>query len=69
MAKKKQEAAKKKEGPGKYGAWQWYEVKGDSLERKRQWSPRKGAGFVLADHKDRKTCGSTGYTEFKSKKE
>ena len=43
-----------------------YEVKGDELIRKNQFSP-KSPGDFLANHKTRKTCGKTQYTEFISK--
>lgn len=59
-------APPKKEKPKK-GIWQNYTVKGDSLERKNLWSPKKGPGYFMAKHKDRQTCGATGYTEFKTK--
>jgi ubiquitin-small subunit ribosomal protein S27Ae len=43
-----------------------YEVSGDTIKRKNKMSP-KSPGDFLAKHKDRDTCGKTGYTEFKSK--
>ena len=65
MADKK--GAEKSTGPGKYGAWTRYEVQGDKLVRKNKWSPKLGAGFAMANHKGRTTCGGTGYTEFQTK--
>ncbi|NOZ81289.1 MAG: 30S ribosomal protein S27ae [DPANN group archaeon] len=56
----------KKDKPKK-GVWQLYEVKGDTLVRKNPWSPKKGPGSFMADHKNRQTCGASGYTEFKKK--
>jgi len=44
--------------------WKLYEVQGDKLVRKNQFSP-KSPGDFLANHKDRKTCGKTGYMEKK----
>lgn len=43
----------------------YYKVSGDSIERTRQACPRCGEGVFLAEHKDRRTCGKCGYTEFK----
>jgi ubiquitin-small subunit ribosomal protein S27Ae len=42
-----------------------YEVKGDSLTRKKQSCPKCGPGVNMAGHKTRNTCGKCGYTEFK----
>lgn len=58
-------AEKKKEK----GIWTCYEVKGDTLTRKNKWSPKLGPGYFMAEHKNRSTCGSSGYTEFKKKDE
>lgn len=44
----------------------FYEAKGDSVERKRKSCPKCGAGIFLAEHKNRLTCGSCGYTEMKT---
>jgi small subunit ribosomal protein S27Ae len=30
-----------------------------------KWCPKCGAGFRLADHKDRRSCGKCGYFEKK----
>ena len=43
----------------------YYKINGDSVERTRQSCPRCGEGVFLAEHKDRRTCGKCGYTEFK----
>ncbi|AIY89958.1 30S ribosomal protein S27ae [Geoglobus acetivorans] len=43
----------------------FYEVKGDKVVRTRKFCPRCGEGVFLAEHKDRRTCGKCGYTEFK----
>jgi len=43
----------------------FYEIKGDKVIRKRKFCPRCGEGVFLAEHKDRRTCGKCGYTEFK----
>ncbi len=44
-----------------------YKVSGDSVERAAV-CPRCGAGVFLAEHKNRQTCGSCGYTVFKDKR-
>jgi ribosomal protein S27AE len=48
------------------GIWQNYEVSGDTLKRKNTFSPKAGKGYFMAKHKDRSTCGHSGYTEFPS---
>jgi len=45
--------------------WKMYEVKGNTVERKRAFCPRCGAGVVLGKHGNRVYCGKCGYTEFK----
>ncbi|HVP24474.1 MAG TPA: 30S ribosomal protein S27ae [Methanomicrobiales archaeon] len=35
----------------------------------RRHCPRCGPGVLMAEHKDRVSCGRCGYTEFKKKKE
>ncbi|MBT3297337.1 hypothetical protein HN385_00275 [archaeon] len=62
---KKSAAADKKKGTRKL--YQLYDISGDKIVRKNQYSP-KSPGDFLANHKERKTCGKTGYTEFSSKK-
>lgn len=51
----------------KSGIWECYEVEGGKLVRNNKHSPKAGKGFLMAEHKDRRTCGKTGYTEFKKK--
>ncbi|MBT4446583.1 30S ribosomal protein S27ae [archaeon] len=46
--------------------WEMYKVEGDKLIRSNSFSP-KSPGDFLANHKNRKTCGKTSYTEFTSK--
>ena len=43
--------------------WKLYKVEGDNLVRLNQYSP-KSPGDFMANHKNRKVCGKTGYTEF-----
>ena len=45
----------------------YYKV-GDGIERLKTECPRCGPGVFLAEHKDRKSCGACGYTEFTSGK-
>ena len=45
-----------------------YEVQGDKVNRKRQSCPKCGPGCLLAQHKDRQSCGKCHYTQF-SKRE
>jgi ubiquitin-small subunit ribosomal protein S27Ae len=42
--------------------WKAYKVEGDKLTRVKQLSP-KAEGTFMAQHKDRRTCGKTGYME------
>lgn len=46
----------------------YYEVQGDKLIRNRKHCPKCGVGVFLAEHKNRTSCGSCGYTEFKKQK-
>jgi len=43
-----------------------FKVEGDKLTRLRRTCPKCGDGIFLAEHKNRSSCGSCGYTEFKS---
>ncbi len=45
--------------------WAKYEVAGDALKRKNKICPKCGPGTFLAEHKDRRACGSCGYMEKK----
>ena len=45
--------------------WKLYEVKDGKIIRKNPTSPKEGPGIFMAVHKNRKTCGKSGYTEFK----
>ena len=56
MAEKKKEKQKKSE---------FYEVKADTLVRKRKTCPKCGPGTFMAEHKDRMHCGTCSYTEWK----
>jgi len=43
-----------------------FNVEGDKITRMRRHCPKCGSGVFLAEHKNRYSCGSCGYTEFKS---
>ncbi len=43
----------------------FYEVREESIERKRRVCPKCGQGIFMAEHKDRFTCGKCSYTEWK----
>jgi len=45
---------------------EFFKVEGDKINRFRKHCPKCGPGIFLGEHKDRFTCGSCGYTEFKS---
>lgn len=45
----------------------YYEVSDGTLVRKKRTCPKCGDGVFLAEHKDRASCGTCGYTEFVKK--
>ncbi len=47
--------------------YQRYELKDNQVIRKNKSCPRCGNGVFLAEHKDRLSCGTCGYTEWKKK--
>ncbi len=47
--------------------WKAYKVEGTTLSRVKHFSP-KAQGSFMAEHRDRRTCGKTGYMEIKTKK-
>lgn len=47
--------------------WKHYKVSKKGIDRQRKECPRCKGSF-MAEHKDRRSCGKCGYTEFKSKK-
>jgi small subunit ribosomal protein S27Ae len=49
--------------------WEQYEVSGDTLVRKNRFCPRCGEGVFMAEHTNRFSCGSCGYTEWKEGKD
>lgn len=57
-------AAKKAVAKGvKRGSY--FKVEGDKVTLNRKYCPRCGPGIIMAEHKDRVSCGKCGYTEFK----
>ena len=45
-----------------------FKIEGEKIIRLRRNCPKCGDGVFLAEHKDRLSCGTCGYTEFKGKK-
>jgi len=43
-----------------------FKVEGDKVTRMRRHCPKCGSGVFLGEHNNRFSCGSCGYTEFKS---
>lgn len=44
-----------------------YTIAGDKIQRKNKMCPKCGAGFFMANHKERMVCGHCKYTEFGKK--
>ena len=45
-----------------------YRIEGGKLKRLLPFCERCGAGYIMADHGDRYTCGYCSFTRYKSKK-
>jgi small subunit ribosomal protein S27Ae len=45
--------------------WACFKVDGTKITTIKKYCPRCGPGIMMADHKDRTTCGKCGYTEFR----
>jgi small subunit ribosomal protein S27Ae len=43
----------------------YFKVEGAAVTTTMKYCPRCGPGVMMANHKDRATCGKCGYTEFK----
>ena len=56
----KKQTGKKRNYKAKFN---FYEIKGEAVERKNKNCPKCGPGAFLAVHKDRVSCGGCGYTE------
>lgn len=71
MGEKKARTREKKQRKGKkhlsLKVWQYYEVNGETVKRKRKNCPRCGPGTMLSEHKNRVYCGRCGYTEITKK--
>jgi ubiquitin-small subunit ribosomal protein S27Ae len=61
---KKGKAQKPAKAKGAFGRWKNYKVEGDALVCLNEFSPKSDVARMMANHKDRKTCGKSGYTEF-----
>lgn len=44
-----------------------FKIEENKIIRRRKPCPKCGDGVFLAEHKDRVSCGTCGYTEFKSR--
>jgi len=49
------------------GVHAMYKVEGNKVARARPTCERCGAGFFMADHHNRYTCGHCGFTRYKQK--
>ena len=54
-------AGKKGSSPSVY---KYYKVNGDKAEKARKICSRCGKGVFMSEHKNRRTCGKCGLTEF-----
>ncbi len=54
-------ASKKGASPSVY---KYYKVKGEKVEKAKKECSRCGKGVFMSEHKDRRTCGKCGLTEF-----
>jgi ubiquitin-small subunit ribosomal protein S27Ae len=43
----------------------FFKIEGAKITTSKKYCPRCGPGIMMADHKDRVTCGKCGYTEFR----
>jgi len=44
-----------------------YKISGDKIETLTKDCPKCGAGYILAEHSNRNSCGKCGYSEIKKK--
>ncbi len=54
-------AGKKGSSPAVY---KYYKIKGEKTERAKKECSRCGKGVFMSEHKNRRTCGKCGLTEF-----
>ncbi len=65
---KKTGKREKSEKKHKSNRWKLYVVSGEKAGKKNKSCPKCGFGVFLAQHKDRISCGTCGYTESEIKK-
>ncbi|MFA5347431.1 MAG: 30S ribosomal protein S27ae [Methanoregula sp.] len=58
-------SAKKVAGPKGQKRSAYFKIEDSKVATNKKYCPRCGPGVMLADHKDRTTCGKCGYTEFR----
>ena len=63
------EAAPKEKSKNVRELWKRYTVEGDKVILKNKTCPKCGQAVLLAEHKNRVTCGRCAYVEFKLKEE
>ncbi|MBM3904707.1 MAG: 30S ribosomal protein S27ae [Thaumarchaeota archaeon] len=56
--------AGKKEAAKATGVASYYKIAGDKATKIRKICSRCGKGVFMSEHKNRKTCGKCGLTEF-----
>jgi small subunit ribosomal protein S27Ae len=56
--------AGKKEAKKASGVAAYYKISGDKATKIRKICSRCGKGVFMSEHKNRKTCGKCGLTEF-----
>lgn len=64
---KDQKGGKKESKKKAMQIWNVYSSQGGTLTRKNPTCPKCGDGVFMAVHKDRKSCGKCGFTEFGKK--
>lgn len=62
-----QQPQKKEVKKNPEGIFKNYKVSGEKLEKSNKSCPKCGSGVLMANHKDRNTCGKCGYMEKKRK--
>ncbi len=50
-------------------SWKYYKIDGDQLVRIKQECPECGAGYFMAEHQNRLTCGNCYTTQWLSEAE
>jgi len=65
--KKAEKAEPQKRKREEKGIYTLYKIEADKVTRLRPTCERCGAGFFMAEHKDRYTCGHCGFTRYKTR--